>query len=242
MAKVETVVFLDSSSGDRSNGLWNGKPKGFLEMEGVSLIQRSVDKLLAAGIKQFYFGTGFAGEAFEEFAEKYEAVCVSNQIYASTGSMYTLYNMQDRITKDFMLIETNLLYDKSGLATLLDDEHADAILASDKTNSGNEVFMQIDGKSNLVNLSRDQSVLKSVNGEFVGISKISVDTFDKMCVIAESLFSSKPKLDYEHVFLELSKTQPMYVSKVADYVWCKIDDESHYKRALEKILPNIDKD
>lgn len=242
MAKIETAVFLAAGLGSRLNGLSKGKPKGFLEIDGVSLIQRSVDKLLEAGIKQLYFGTGFASEVYEEFGEKYDAICIKNQIYASTGSMYTLYNMQDRITKDFILLEADLLYDKSGLAYLLDDKHADVILASGKTNSGDEVFMELDAKSNLVNLSKDPSVLKSINCELVGISKVSVDTYDKMCVIAESLFSSRPKLDYEHVFVELSKSQPMYVKKVEDYVWCEIDDESHYKRALEKILPNIDKE
>jgi len=240
MAKIETAVFLAAGLGSRLNGLSKGKPKGFLEIEGISLIQRSVNNLLAAGIKQFYFGTGFEAEVYEEFGKKYNAICVKNLIYASTGSMYTLYNMQDRITSDFILLEADLLYDKSGLSYLMDDAHADVILGSGKTNSGDEVFMEIDTKSHLINLSKDSSVLKSIDAELVGISKVSLDTYDKMCVIAEPLFSSRPKLDYEHVFVELAKAQPMFVRKVDDYVWCEIDDKSHYQRALEKILPKIE--
>ena len=239
MTKIETAVFLAAGLGSRLKGMSNGKPKGFLEIEGISLIERSVNKLLEAGIKRFYFGTGFASEVYDEFTRKYDAICIRNNVYASTGSMYTLYNMQDRITSDFILLEADLLYDKSGLSYLMDDAHADVILASGKTNSGDEVFMEIDGYSNLINMSKDSGVLKSVNGELVGISKVSLDTYDKMCVIAESLFLEKPKLDYEYVFVELSKTQPMFVKKVEDYVWCEIDDESHYRRALDKIYPKI---
>jgi hypothetical protein len=31
----------------------------------------------------------------------------------------------------------------------------------------------------------------------------------------------------------------MFVKKIEDYIWCEIDDEKQYKRAVEEIYPLI---
>lgn len=239
MNKIDTAVFLAAGLGSRLQGMGMNKPKGFLEIEGISLIERSVNKLKAAGIKKFFFGTGHLSEVYEDFTKNLDARCIRNDIYATTGSMYTLYNMRNEINSDFLLLEADLLYDKSGLDILINDNHDDAILASGMTKSNDEVFIETDDKGYLINMSKKPEVLNSINAELVGISKVSVETYRKMCAIAGSLFSERPKLDYEYVFVELSKKQPVFVKKVEDYIWCEIDDPNHYQRALDKIFPRI---
>lgn len=239
MGKIETAVFLAAGLGSRLKGMSGDKPKGFLEIEGVSLIERSVKKLQDAGIKQFFFGTGHACEVYEDFTRNLNATCIKNEIFADTGSMYTLYNMREQINSDFLLLEADLLYDRFGLTALIEDEHEDAILASGMTQSNDEVFIETDEKSNLVNMSKDRTKLNSIDAELVGISKVSLASYRKMCKIAEKKFFTKPKLDYEYVFVELSKKQEVFVKKIEDYIWCEIDDADHYQRALEKVFPRI---
>lgn len=239
MSKIETAVFLAAGLGSRLNGMNQNKPKGFLEIDGISLMERSVTKLQNAGIKRFFFGTGYSSEFYDDFTKNLNATCIKNEKYADTGSMYTLYNMRNQIDSDFLLLEADLLYDQSGLTALLEDGHVDAILASGKTSSGDEVFIETDHHSYLVNLSKDASVLKSIDAELVGISKVSLGTYYTMCDIAENLFPHRPKVDYEHVFVEVTRTQKMFVKKIENYVWCEIDDASHYQRAIEKIYPFV---
>ena len=62
MPKIDTAVFLAAGLGSRLKGLSKDKPKGFLEIKGKSLIELSVNKLLDAGIKQLFFGTGYLSE------------------------------------------------------------------------------------------------------------------------------------------------------------------------------------
>lgn len=239
MQKIETAVFLSAGLGSRLKGLGEAKPKGFLEIGGKSLVEHSVNKLLKAGIKKFYFGTGHLNHVYNEFATKFNASCIKNEIYADTGSMYTLYNMRNEIKDDFLLLEADLLYDQSGLEALISDEHEDAILASGKTNSGDEVYIEIDHDSNLINMSKDPKALNRLDCELVGISKVSSDTYRRMCIMAERMFLHNPKLDYEYVFVALSKSAPMFVKKIEDYIWCEIDDEQHYNRAIKHIFPRI---
>jgi 2-aminoethylphosphonate-pyruvate transaminase len=239
MQKIETAVFLSAGLGSRLKELGEVKPKGFLEIGSKSLIEQSVNKLLKAGIKKFYFGTGHLDHVYNDFASNYDATCIKNAIYADTGSMYTLFNMRNEIKDDFLLLEADLLYDQSGLDALTADDHNDAILASGKTNSGDEVFIETDDAGNLVNLSKDPKVLSRIDCELVGISKVSYNTYRRMCNIAERMFLHNPKLDYEYVLVAFSKSSPLFVKKIKDYIWCEIDDEKQYQRAIESIFPKI---
>jgi 2-aminoethylphosphonate-pyruvate transaminase len=237
MPETETAVFLAAGLGSRLKGLSHDKPKGFLEIEGISLIERSVQNLLDSGIKHLFFGTGFRSDVYEDFAVKYDATCIKNEFYSGTGSMFTLYNMRNHIKNGFLLLEADLLYDKAGITTLLEDPHPDVILASGRTNSGDEVFIETDTRSFLKNMSKDPSQLANSNTELVGISKVSAEAYLQMCRIAERQFTAKPKLDYEYVFVELARSSEIFVKKVENFVWCEIDDEHHFQRALTKVFP-----
>lgn len=237
MERTDTAVFLAAGLGSRLKGLSENKPKGFLEIDGIALIERSVQNLLASGITKFIFGTGFLSDVYEEFAAKYHAVCIRNEKFAETGSMYTLYNLRAEVTSSFLLLEADLLYDPKGISILLNDPHPDAILASGKTNSGDEVFIETDTRSYLVNLSKNPSTLASVDAELVGISKVSFSTYTLMCRLASEIFPKNPRVDYEHVFVEASRIEKLFVRKEEGYTWCEIDDESHYQRALTMIYP-----
>jgi len=239
MPQIETAVFLAAGLGSRLKGLAENKPKGFLEIDGIALIEHSVQNLLASGIRQFYFGTGFRSEVYENFASGYNGVCIKNESYADTGSMYTLHEMKDYISQDFILLEADLLYRRDGIRILNEDPHPDAILASGKTYSGDEVFIETDSRSYLVNMSKNPSALASIDAELVGISKVSFDTYHKMCELASGLFEKNRKLDYEYVFVEVSKEKKIFVRKEENFVWCEIDDESHYQRALSRIYPKL---
>jgi len=239
MQKIETAVILSTGMTDGFKGIGNIKPKGFLEIDGKSLIEQSVEKLLKAGIKKFYFGTGHLDHIYKDFISGLNATCIENKIFADTGSMYTLFNMRNDIKEDFLLLEDDLLYDQSGLGALIYDERNDIILAGGKTNSGNEVYIEIDNDSNLVNLSKDPSVLHKIDGEFVGISKVSYNIYRRICNIAERMFLHNPKLSYDHVFVAFSRFSPLYVKIMENYIWCDIDDEKQYKRAVENIFPKI---
>lgn len=237
---VETAVILAAGLGSRLKDRTNSKPKGFLVLDKQPIIEESVLKLRACGVKKIFIGTGYLSEVYEEFAERYpDIVCIKNPDFATTGSMYTLYNMKDSIHDDFLLLESDLIYDKSGISTLLKDERKDLILGSGQTNSGDEVYIEVNEKSNLAKMSKKMNELKSIYAELVGISKISVSTFHKMCTFAKDTFEKNPKLDYEYTMVGISNNTDFFVKKIDDFAWCEIDDEDHLKRAANIIYPRI---
>jgi 2-aminoethylphosphonate-pyruvate transaminase len=235
---VKTAVILAAGLGTRLKDRTKSKPKGFLELEGRSLIERSVENLLSAGIENIYIGTGYLSEFYDRFAEKNPRIgTIKSDKYESTSSMYTLYNMREKLLDDFLLLESDLLYEKEALSELLNDPEEDIILASGKTGSDDEVFIQTNSSSNLLNMSKVPEELDSLDAELVGISKVSRGRYAAMCREYELL--QNPKIDYEYIFVQTAKEKPLRVKKIEQLIWCEIDDESHLYRAETKILPKI---
>ena len=140
---MKKAVIVAAGMGTRLKDRTKHMPKGFLEIEGVSLIERSILKLLDVGVEKIIIGTGYLSEFFERLSDIYPIECVKSPRFATTGSMYTLHNLREHIQEDFILLESDLLYDRSGLQQLINDKRPDVILASDKTFSGDEVLKGI---------------------------------------------------------------------------------------------------
>ena len=236
---MKTAVIMAAGMGTRLEEKTKDMPKGFLKIGHIPIIEQSIIKLLNVGIEKIVIGTGYLSEHFERLLPFYPVELVKSEKYATTSSMYTLYNMKDSIDDDFLLLESDLLYDQKGLNYLLEAKEKDVILASGKTESGDEVYIETDVNSYLVNMSKNISKLGTVSGELVGITKVSHQTFQEMCTYAEKAFDSDPLIDYETVLVGISKELNYSVKVIEDYSWCEIDDANHLKRANEIIYPAI---
>ena len=241
MTAIHTAVILAAGMGTRLKGYTQDQPKGFLKVDGQSLIERSIGNLLNHGITNIIIGTGYFHEHFDQLRSQYPGIITfRNEDYATTGSMYTLYVLRKLINAPFLLLESDLLYDPMAIDHLLLDPADDLILASGPTQSGDEVFIQFSSERYLQNMSKDRSVLSHVSGELVGISKLSLPALENMVAYAEPFYKQgSKKMNYEDAMVGATSHYNFGVKLVEDLVWCEIDDEQHLQRALTKIYPRI---
>src|SRR5688572_21137460 len=239
MINVDTAVILAAGMGTRLKDHTQERPKGFLEIDGQSLIERSIKHLIDNGISRIVMGTGYFHEHFDELKNKFpDITTLRNVDYATTGSMYTLYVVRELVKRPFLLLESDLLYDPAALNFLLADKRPDIILASGKTNSGDEVYIQHSTTGLLQNMSKDRSQLKHISGELVGISKISSALLEKMVTFAGNHFSKgKRMMNYEDALVGASIEHDIFIKDVDDLAWWEIDDENHLQRALNLVYP-----
>ncbi|MBX2910646.1 MAG: phosphocholine cytidylyltransferase family protein [Cyclobacteriaceae bacterium] len=238
---VRTAVVLAAGLGSRLGPLKGDKPKAFVEIGGVSLIERSIRLLLENGIGKIIIGTGYVSGQFDGLAGIYpQVVTVKNPIYDKTGSLYTLYVLREHLNGPFLLLEGDLLYEPAALRHLLDDEGENIILASDATHSGDEVFIQ-SGKDGLLEMmDKDKSKLAQVSGELVGISKLSTKVLGAMATYAERQYAGNNyHVHYEDALVAIANATALKVKVVKDMAWCEIDDPSHYERAVSVVYPKI---
>ncbi len=237
---IKQAVILAAGLGVRLKQRTEAQPKGLIKVGGHSLIDRSLSLLRQAGIEKVFIGTGYLSEFYEHMSESEASIsCIKSDRYKTTGSMYTLYNMRDLLNEDFLLLESDLLYERNALAHLLNDTAADIILGSGKTYSGDEVYLQTDKANALEKVSKNAADLDSINAELVGISKVSMERFQHMNHCFEQVMHENPKTDYEYVMAMSSALQPFRVKKIDDLAWCEIDDENHLERAVNLVYPKI---
>ncbi|MEQ8424407.1 MAG: phosphocholine cytidylyltransferase family protein [Cyclobacteriaceae bacterium] len=240
-AKIETAVILAAGLGSRLGEIKGDKPKAFIKVGDQSLIERSIQLLLSKGIQSVIIGTGYLSEEFDALIGKYPQVKTrKNTDYATTGSMYTLYLIREQIKGPFLLLEGDLLYESAVLDEVMDDPRENIILASDATESGDEVFIETREVGLLNRMSKQKSELKRVAGELVGISKLTSSTLKLMSHFAEASYNANDdSIHYEDAMVGVAQQVELNVKVVNDMAWCEIDDASHLERAVNYVYPKI---
>ena len=236
---MNTAVILAAGLGSRFNKESIEGPKGFIEFDGQTIVMRSINNLKSVGISRIIFGTGYLSGYYEVLEDKQSIFCIKNHLYANTGSFFTLYNLNNHLHEDFLLLESDLLYEKRALNVLLNHSKSDVILASGKTGSGDEVFIEVNENNYLKSLSKNQSDLSNIYGELVGISKISLDTYQILSEWAKINMECAKQIHYEEALDKISDKRDIYVEKIEDLVWTEIDTEEHYKRAFDYVYPEL---
>lgn len=247
MPSIKHAVILAAGRGTRMGEQGIIKPKGFIQIGSKTIIEESLIRLQRAGIKKVTLVTGHKSEYYQQLAKEAGdwVQIVENPVYADSGSFYSLAMMDGLINEDFLLLESDLIYEQKALDTLQKDDRNDVILLSGTTNSGDEIYVETiktNGNMTLKTMSKDRSQLGSeIAGELVGISKVSLPLFQKMMNIAKPLFEKTFHYEYEaEGFVQAGKTHPIYCHCVEDLAWSEIDDMNHLQRAKDIIYPRLD--
>jgi 2-aminoethylphosphonate-pyruvate transaminase len=241
---VRQAVIMAGGLGSRLKGRTESMPKGFIEIEGQAIVELSVKKLFASGVEEIVIGTGHCSEWYERLAEKYRCITLArNDRYAETGSMGTLACCAPLVKGDFLLLESDLIYDDIGLAVLLNDQRKNVILASGATKSGDEVYLEADSGGNLLRHSKKLSEIGTVFGELVGITRLEKKTLDAMVAFMNAHLADQPKMEYETAMSAVSSSarapEKIGIRKIENYAWREIDDESHLAMAVNEVYPVI---
>lgn len=201
------AVILAAGMGNRLHGLNNGLPKGFLKPKGLcfngvneSLIVRSLRILKECKIGEVWIVAGYCGELYEELTreisnEKFKVNVLWNRNYSMGDSADSFFCAREVISSDFLLLESDILYEKRAVSALLGNDKESVVLCSALSGIDDAVFVE-SYKERVKNISKDFFSLKSIFGEFVGISKISYGDFLN--------FDFRNKIFYEELLLGLS--------------------------------------
>ena len=246
-SSVSHAVILAAGRGTRMGEQGIVKPKGFIQVGSKTIIEESLIRLKRAGIKKVTLVTGHKSEFYQQLAKECGdwVETIENPVYADSGSFYSLAMLDGLITEDFLLLESDLIYEQRALDTLQKDDRKDIILLSGTTNSGDEIYVETINKNNsmtLKTMSKNRSQLSDlIAGELVGISKISVELFQNLMNIAKPLFKKTYHYEYEaEGFVQAGKTYPIYCHCIEDLAWSEIDDLNHLQRAKEIIYPRLE--
>ena len=234
---IKTAVIMAAGMGTRFGKYTELIPKGFVECGGKPMVIRSIETLIECGINRIIIGTGYHRERYESLQMIYPQVeCIFSPRYAETNSMYTLYNSREAIgERDFLLLESDLVFEKKAITSLLECPEPDVMLISPVTKFQDQYYVECDSEHHLTRCSVNKEEL-DVKGELVGIHKLSSNFYKTMCEDYRNKLTDKPKLGYEYELLSMSQEKKkVYVLKIDGLKWYEIDDADDLAYAEEHV-------
>lgn len=210
------------------------RPVGFLELQGANVMERLITLLNGNGIEDITVITGYKKEFYEDFAKRKNLNLVYNEKYKWTGTMESLKLAKEYVKGDFILIESDIIFEERAISKLLENKNNNCLLLTNESGSGDEAFVEL-RKNKVFKISKDVHQLSSIDGEFIGISKISLSTYHKM--VEDFKENSNPYLNYEYVMLNME--EGFGHEKIDDLIWGEIDGEYQYNNLKMVIYPRL---
>ncbi|MGK4198486.1 LicD family protein [Fusobacterium sp. HC1336] len=238
--KIKTAVILVAGMGTRLRNLTNDEiPKPFFKINNITLIERSIDRLLSIGIKKIILVTGHLDNFFEKLKKKYpQVLTVKNENYKNTSSMGSFYCAKELIgNDDILLLEGDLIYERQALIELLKSNEKDTILLTEDKKMSDDYYYEILEGKYIGKLTFDASTIEGEYGELTGIQKLS----NELCKLMFKKYEEENnlKLGYEYCIEKIAEERKISCKRVDGILWSEIDDEYQLKRVLDTIYPEL---
>ena len=235
------AVILAAGLGTRLRAVIDDRPKGLIEIDGESIVGRSVRLLRGARINHITIVAGYRAHWYDRFAAGQPDIDVlRNDDFATTGSMASLAVALDRAAGDVLVLESDIVYEQRALAALLDSA-ADATVISDRTGAGDEVWVYAP-EGRLHTMSKAPHELPGITGEFVGITRLSPSAAAAMLHAYHAFVGAYDhgRMNYEtDALVAVARLFPIATVHVPGLCWGEIDDERQYQRVVEHVWPAV---
>lgn len=205
-------------------------PYPLLDFDGYQcLIDRTLSILREIGVEKIVLIVGYRSELFDKYRSE-DAIILKAANYEFTGSMASLAAASDVIEDDFLLVEGDTFFEKKVLEQLGMIEEGNCLVATEESGSGDECY--IESQSGFITkISKDKHRICRFEGELLGISRISYETYQAM--LAKWRKSNNSYLNYEHVLMDVTKPLDRPFLFFKNLIWGDVDCPEDFKRLKE---------
>ena len=237
------AIILAAGMATRLRPLTLNTPKCLLDVAGRSLLQRSMDALIANGISQFVIVTGYLHEKIETFVEqKYgdsiDVKFIHNALYDSTNNIYSLWLARPEADgQEILLLDSDLLYDRQIVTKVLQLPH-DNVLTLIRHDLGEEEMKVVLGDGvQITEISKTCNPAQAA-GESLGIEKMGAQyttaLYKELAVMMndEHLENKFYELAFERL---IPQGHTYHVVDVTEYFSCELDTVEDFENAKERI-------
>lgn len=246
------AIMLAAGKGSRLGKYTKNNTKCMLDVHGETLLERAIDALLEAGIKDFILVLGYKKDNVKKFIKEKELdkkiniTYVDNDVYDTTNNIYSLYLAKDYLIQDdTILLESDLIYDKSIIKKLVNSKYESAALIAKyeewmdgtvvKLNDDNTINSFVERKD--FNYDDVDSYYKTVN-----IYKFSKEFSERFYLpFLESYIKAYGNNDYYELVLKVIselKDTNLYGLPLTNELWYEIDDCQDYDIVKAMFAPS----
>ena len=241
------AIILAAGTASRLRPLTLHTPKCLLKVGERTLLGRSMDALIKAGIREFCIVTGYLHEQIEDFVsqtygESIDVCFIHNKDYETTNNIYSLWLARPKADgQEVLLLDSDLLYDGQIVERVLADSH-DNVLTLIRHELGEEemkVVMNEDGAITEISKTCDPALAA---GESLGIERMG-EAYTTALYKELEVMMNEEHLEntfYELAFLRLiAKGSTFSVLDVTDLFSCELDTIEDFENAKQRIPASL---
>lgn len=242
--RITTAVLLAAGTGSRLYPLTKKEPKCLTMVSGTSILARLVSNLNEHGFKRLIIVTGHLEDCIRNFlgnqSGNIKIEYVFSPKYKSTNNIYSLWMARKKIKESFMLIESDLVFDKSLLSDMVyPDRMAAALMQPWMDGTCVTVDQENTVKTFVPNNEEvfGENIYKTVN-----IYSLSYKSWSNVLKrLNEYIKAGKVNDYYEKVFADLVAEGSLSFEKISfdDKPWYEIDNLLDLAEAEKLFFPEV---
>ena len=238
-------VILAAGMAKRLRPLTDERPKCLLKVGERTLLQRTVDAMLAAGINELVVVTGYRANMIRDFlTEMYPKLTIhfiDNPDYAHNNNIFSLWLTRPYTDgRDFLLMDSDILCDPAIIPTVINV--GDSALALNRHELGEEEMKVVaDAEGRITEISKTCRP-EDAAGESVGVERMTADYSTALFRELEQMIEREGLIDifYERAFERLiPQGHTFRIVDTTDLFSIELDTPEDFENAQRLIPPAL---
>ena len=237
------AIILAAGVGKRFKEVTDHRPKCLIDIQGKTLLERTLAALGAAGVAQAIVVVGYRGEMIKQ---KIGSSCggvhityVNNPQYEK-GAILSLLSARDEFDDDILVMDADVLFPIAIIDRLIRSPYANCFLLDGSAENTGEEQMLLTRGGRVLSIVRGGSGDFDVMGESVGFLKVSRSDAPLLRSILESLVDQgRDTIEHEEAYPMFLSQRVVGFERVDDLPWTEIDFPEDLQRAEQEVLPRI---
>ena len=241
------AIILAAGTASRLRPLTSNTPKCLLKVGQRTLLGRSMDALIAAGIHEFVIVTGYLHEQIETFVrqtygESISVCFIHNKDFETTNNIYSLWLARPEADgEEVLLLDSDLLYDGEIVKRILQDSHDNVLTLIRHELGEEEMKVVMDSDGSITEISKTCSPALAA-GESLGIERMG-KAYTTALYKELDVMMNREHLEikfYELAFQRLiAEGHTFSVLDVTDLFSCELDTVEDFENAKERIPAHL---
>lgn len=225
------AVILAAGLGRRIRSVSNALPKCLIEVNGKKILHHQLDVLRSRGIQDIVIVVGYLQEKIRDFLRD-TVRYVENPLYQESNSSYSLWLAGDRLTGEFIYLNSDLIFDGAILNRLLDHPAGNAVaIDSSRIRLENDMFKVRLEKGRILELNKTLDPRKA-SASAPGPVKFSAGGRDILFRELDRTIRRGDRSQWCYlIFSRLAERIELQGIDIAGLSWMEIDTDEDLERA-----------
>jgi choline kinase len=234
------AVILAAGVASRLRPLTNYTPKCLLKVGSKTILELTIENLVANKISDIIIVTGYLEMKIRDFINsRFPELNITfyyNRFYDSTNNIYSLWLARNAFNGDDMLLmDSDIVFDRQIIAKLCQSAYKNCLALKRHDVSDEEIKVRTDHAGRILEISKEVNPAESA-GESVGIEIFSREMLPELFRVIDRKVILEKNVGqfYEAAFQELiDNNHKIYTVDITEYFCMEIDTAEDLEIACE---------